>query len=188
MSSDIDTIRVFNVNRHWGWFVGLGAVFLLFGLLALGNLVAATVATVVFVGALVGIAGIGFLAHAFQVRGWNNILFWGLSGALYTTAGLLAFVNPLMASALITILMAVSLIAAGAFRIWFALQLRPATGWRMIGLSGIVTTLIGLMIAASWPTSSLWVLGLVIAVDLTVQGVMLIIVGLGLKRGHVGDL
>lgn len=182
MSQDIDTIPVFDLNRNWVWFVALGVVFLLFGLIAFGNLFAATVVSVLFVGVLVGAAGIAFLVHAFQVRGWENVMFWALSGALYTAAGLLAFINPTLASAVITMLMAASLIAAGGFRIWFGLQLRPGMGWELIAVSGAVTALIGLIIAFSLPAASLWLLGMILAVDLTVQGAMLIVIGLGLKN------
>jgi len=181
MSNDFDDIHVFDLNRQWGWFVGLGAVFLLFGLIAFGNLFAATVASVYVFGLLIGVAGIAFLAQAFQVRGWANVLFWALSGGLYTVAGLLAFLNPTLASTVITLLMAVSFMAAGALRIWFGLQLRPDAGWQLIALSGAVTALIGLIIAVSWPASGLWMLGLILAVDLTVQGVMMVMFGLGLR-------
>tara|TARA_R110000868_G_scaffold1694_11_gene13674 strand:- start:18 stop:587 length:570 start_codon:yes stop_codon:yes gene_type:complete len=181
MSDDLDEVRVFDLNRQWGWFAGLGGVFLLFGLIAFGNLVAATIASVYVFGLLIGIAGIAFLAHAFQVRGWQNVMFWALSGGLYTLAGLLAFINPTLASTVITLLMAVSFIAAGAFRIWFGLQLRPGPGWQLIALSGAVTGLIGLIIAFSWPASGLWLLGLILALDLTVQGAMLVLFGLGLR-------
>lgn len=113
--------------------------------------------------------------------GWANVMFWALSGALYTAAGLLAFINPTLASAVITLLMAVSLMAAGGFRIWFGLQLRPGPGWQLIALSGAVTALIGLIIAFSWPASGLWLFGLILAVDLTVQGAMMVLFGLGLR-------
>ncbi len=181
MSSQIGQVRVFDLNRQWGWFVGLGAVFLLLGLIAFGNLLAATVVSVLFAGILVGMAGIAFLVQAFQVRGWQNVMFWALSGGLYTMAGLLAFINPTLASTVITLLMAVSLIAAGGFRIWFGLKLRPGPGWQLLALSGAVTGLIGLIIALSWPASGLWLLGLILAVDLTVQGAVLVLFGLGLR-------
>ncbi|WP_339744966.1 HdeD family acid-resistance protein [uncultured Maricaulis sp.] len=181
MTNDLDEVRVFDLNRQWGWFVGLGAVFLLFGLIAFGNLFAATMVSVLFVGILVGAAGIAFLVHAFQVRGWQNVTFWALSGGLYTIAGLLAFINPTLASTVITLVMAVSFMAAGAFRIWFGLQLRPGRGWQLIALSGAVTALIGLIIAFSWPASGLWLLGLILAVDLTVQGAAMVLFGLGLR-------
>lgn len=181
MSHDLDEVRVFDLNRQWGWFVGLGGVFLLFGLIAFGNLFAATIASVYVFGLLIGVAGIAFLGHAFQVRGWQNVMFWALSGGLYTMAGLLAFINPTLASSVITLLMAVSFMAAGGFRIWFGLKLRPGPGWQLLALSGAVTALIGLTIAFSWPASGLWLLGLILAVDLTVQGAAMVLFGLGLR-------
>ena len=55
---------------QWGWFVALGAVLLVLCLFAGANLVAATAATVFYVGVLMAVAAALLIVHAFQVKNW----------------------------------------------------------------------------------------------------------------------
>ena len=165
------------VAGKWGWFVALGVLLIMCGGLAFGNLLMATVASVYYVGIIMLVGGLFNLAHAFQVKGWDSVLYWGLSGACYTIAGLFAFINPVLASSFLTFIMAIALIVAGCFRIWVGLKLRPLQGWGWVALGGLVTLVAGLIIAAGWPVNSLWILGLFLAVDLVMQGLSLIASG-----------
>jgi uncharacterized membrane protein HdeD (DUF308 family) len=169
-------------RSKWGWFVALGVLLLIFGVIAFGNLVIATVASVYVVGTLMLVAGIVEIAHAFGVKDWSGFFWWLLSGLLYAIAGFLAFYNPLLASAVLTFLLAVSLVASGLLRLWVGLKNRQASGWGWIVAAGIVTALAGLIIALGWPVNSLWVLGLFLAIDLIFQGWTFIAFGLALRR------
>lgn len=104
-----------------------------------------------------------------------------LSGAFYAAAGLFAFVNPVLASSVLTFLLALALIVAGGFRIWVGFTLRPLAGWGWIVIGGLVTLAAGLIIAAGWPVDSLWILGLFLAIDLVMQGLALIAFGVLVK-------
>ncbi len=66
--------------------LSLGVLLLVCGLIALGNLMLATVVSVYYVGMLMLFGGVIYLVHAFQVRGWDHVLFWILSGLLYVLA------------------------------------------------------------------------------------------------------
>ncbi len=164
-------------SEKWGWFVALGVLMIMGGGIAFGNVLAATVASVYTVGIVMLAGGLLHLAQAFRVRVWERVMYWILSGGCYTVAGVFAFLNPLLASAVLTLLMAVALMVAGGFRIWSAFNLRPLKGWGWIALGGVVTALAGLVIAAGWPVNSLWILGLFLAIDLVMQGLALIAFG-----------
>lgn len=165
------------LGEKWGWFVALGVALIMGGCIAFGNVMAATVASVYYVGMIMLIGGVLHLMQAFRVKKWESVFYWILSGACYTVAGVFAFLNPLLASAALTLLMAVALIVAGALRIWTGFRLRPLEGWGWIALGGLVTLLAGLIIAAGWPVNSLWILGLFLAIDLVMQGLALIAFG-----------
>lgn len=181
MAFGLDTPAVATIRDKWGWFLALGILLLVFGFLALTNLFAATVVSVLYIGMMMLIGGVAYLVHAFQVKGWDQMLFWALSGILYTVAGVLAFWNPALTAAVLTFLMAVALVVAGIFRLWVGLRMRPmrGSGWIIVG--GIVTALAGLVIALGWPVNSLFILGLFLAVDLVMQGWALIAVALAAK-------
>jgi uncharacterized membrane protein HdeD (DUF308 family) len=170
------------VRSKWSWFIGIGILLLLLGGLALGNLVVATVASVLFIGMLMLLGGIIEIVHSFGVQNWKSFLFWLLSGLLYAAAGIVAFMNPILASTVLTFLLAAALLAIGIIRIWTGYQSRHSTGWSWIVASGVVTALLGIVIALGWPINSLWVLGAFLAIDLIFQGWSFIAFGWGLKH------
>lgn len=170
------------VQSRWGLFVALGIGLILLGLLALGNILVATVASVFFVGIVMMLGGIAQIAHAFQVQSWSGFFVWLLSGVVYTVAGYVAFAYPFLAATVLTFLFAVSLLIAGVFRVVGAFQSRPASGWGWILASGILTSLVGFLIILGWPINTLWLLGLVLGLDLVFQGIAAVGFGLTVKR------
>jgi uncharacterized membrane protein HdeD (DUF308 family) len=184
MTLSDDTLKnaIGQARAKWGWFVALGVVLLIFGGIAFGNLFLATVASVYLIGWMMLLGGIVELVHAFGVKSWGRFFYWLLSGLLYSFAGFFAFYNPLLASAVLTFLLAVSLIVVGVLRIWVGYSHRSERGWGWIVAAGVVTLLVGVLIALRWPANSLWVLGLFLAIDLIFQGWTFIAFGLGLKK------
>ncbi|HEY5819386.1 MAG TPA: HdeD family acid-resistance protein [Mesorhizobium sp.] len=174
--------RIGKARDKWGWFIALGILLLILGGVAFANLLVATVASVFFVGSMMLVGGIIEIAHAFGVRTWERFFYWFLSGLLYAVAGFFAFYNPLLASSVLTLMLAIALMASGALRIAFALRNKTAKNWGWIVAAGVVTLLAGLLIAARWPVNSLYVLGLFLSIDLIMQGWAFIAVGLALKR------
>ncbi|EUB95416.1 protein of unknown function DUF308 membrane [Rhizobium sp. CF080] len=181
MTFGLDAPSVSTVRDKWGWFLALGILLLVFGFIALANLFVATVASVFYIGMMMLVGGVAYLVHAFQVKGWDHILFWAASGILYTIAGLLAFWNPALTAVIVTFFMAVALIVAGLFRIWVGFKMRPMRGSGWVIFGGVISALAGLVIALGWPVNSLWILGLFLAIDLTMQGWALIAVALAAK-------
>jgi uncharacterized membrane protein HdeD (DUF308 family) len=173
----LDLVTKENLSKKWGWFVALGVLLVMGGGIALANLFAATVVSVYYVGVVMLVAGLLQLGHAFRVKDWKSVLYWGLAGGCYTLAGIFAFINPLLTSAVLTLIMSAALLVAGVFRIWSGFALRPIKGWGWIALGGLVTFLAGLVIFAGWPVNSLWILGLFLAIDITMQGLALIAFG-----------
>src|ERR1700750_2214506 len=76
-----DTLKdtIGQTRDKWGWFVALGVVLLIFGIIAFGNLFIATVASVFVVGWLMLMAGIIEILHAFGVKTWGRFFYWLLS-------------------------------------------------------------------------------------------------------------
>lgn len=170
------------LGMKWGWFVAIGVMLILLGLLALGNQFIATVFTIYYLGALMVIAGVFQIIHAFQVRGVGLSLYWVGAGLLYTVAGIFAFANPVLASSVLTLLLAFALLASGVIRLWQGFKARGyniGSGWIMF--SGVLSLLLGILIAAEWPISSLWIIGLFLGIDLLFQGWGYISFGYGIK-------
>jgi uncharacterized membrane protein HdeD (DUF308 family) len=171
------------LRSKWWLFMLLGVGLLVLGFIALSNILVATVASVFYVGVMMMAAGIAEIIHAFSVRTWGSFALWLLSGIVYAVGGFLAFYNPVLAASVLTLLLAGTLIVAGILRFWVGFQSRPEQGWGWVVFSGLITLLAGFVLAIGWPFNTLWVLGLVLAIDLTMQGAALVAFGFGLKRG-----
>jgi uncharacterized membrane protein HdeD (DUF308 family) len=165
-----------------GWIVALGIVYVAAGFVALGSVVFTTVATVFVVGIMMMIAGIAEVINAFQIKSWGKFMLWLLLGVLYIVAGLVTCENPLLAGALLTLLLGFSLLASGIARIVLALSMKGGAPWVWVVLSGIITFVLGLVILAHWPVSGLYVLGLFLGINLIFAGMSWIGVGFGLRR------
>ncbi len=170
-----------NLSAKYGWFIALGVLLLALGAYAMFNLLNATIASVFFIGVLMIVGGVARVVHAFQVEKRAAMIFWLLSGALYAVAGLMVLANPLLGAAVFTLLLAASLIASGVIIIVASFSSKVEQGRWWILLSGIVTAAGGLILAAGWPLSGVWALGMILALDLTFQGWALIALGIALK-------
>jgi uncharacterized membrane protein HdeD (DUF308 family) len=69
-------------------------------------------------------------------------------------------------------------------RIVLAFSMRQGMPWIGVALSGVITLLLGLIILAHWPVSSIYILGIFLGIDLIFAGAGWIAIGLGLRR-HV---
>lgn len=170
------------LGAGWGWFVALGVALLVLGLIGFAYVFAATLASVIFIGALMLAGGIGQLLHAWRVRKLGGFLFWTFSGLLYGAAGVLALVNPVAGASILTLLLGATLIAVGALRLWIWFNNRGQRGWQWLAFSGVITLLTGILIAAFWPGNTMWLLGLILAIDLVFQGWSSLLLGLALKQ------
>jgi uncharacterized membrane protein HdeD (DUF308 family) len=165
-----------------GWIIALGVVYVVAGLIALGSVVTATVASVLVVGVMMIIAGVAEVFSAFQIKSWGKFLLWALLGVLYIVAGFVTFENPLLAALLLTLILGASLLASGVMRIILAFSMKRETPWVWVLLSGVITLLLGVLILARWPVSSLYILGLFLGIDLIQAGAGWIGLGFGLRR------
>jgi uncharacterized membrane protein HdeD (DUF308 family) len=165
-----------------GWIVALGVIYVITGFIALGSVVMATAVSVFVVGIMMVIAGIAEVIGAFQVKTWGKFLLWIALGALYIIAGIEALQNPLLAAVVLTLALGVTLVVSGIVRIILAFGMKAGNAWIWLLLSGVITLLLGLIILARWPVSSLYVLGLFLGIDLVFAGSGWIALGLGLRR------
>jgi uncharacterized membrane protein HdeD (DUF308 family) len=186
-SSDAASSGMAPLRAKWGWIVALGAVYVIAGFFALGSIAMATVASVLVVGVAMIVAGVAEVINAFQIKSWGKFLIWALLGVLYIVAGFVAFENPLLAAALLTLVLGASLVACGIMRSILAFSMKRDAPSIWVALSGVITLLLGLLILARWPTNSVYILGLLLGIDLIMAGAGWIAIGLGLRRGQASS-
>lgn len=164
----------------WGAML-VGVVFILCGLVALGNVVAATVISAFLLGILLAVAGGSEIFQAFSAQYWRGFFARLLVGILYAVCGFILLSDPARASVVLTLVFAWALIGSGVVRIFQSFQYWEWYGVLLL-ISGIVGTLAGIVILTRWPLSGLWVLGFVVGVDLVLHGSWWISLGSRLRR------
>src|SRR5690606_34212725 len=130
---------------RWGWFLAVGLILVVLGLIAAYHVLTATLISVVTIGILILIGGIGQLIQAWRIKQAGSFLLWSVSGLLYTAAGLVAIINPVAGAAMLTLLLGATLIGAGALRLWLWFNNRGQAGWPWIAFSGVITLATGLL-------------------------------------------
>lgn len=169
------------LRAKYGWIIALGAVYMIAGVIALSSVLLSTAVSVLVVGIMMLVGGIAEIVNAFQVKSWTKFPVLLLLGVLYIAAGFITFENPFLAAAVLTLMLGIMLVASGITRIVLAFSTEERMTWMGFVLSGLITLLLGLVILAHWPTSSLYVLGLFLGIDLIFAGAAWIAVGFGLK-------
>jgi len=161
------------VRNSWGWFLVLGSLLMVLGVICIAGDVTATFATVFFFGWVLLISGIFALVHAFRTRSWGGFLFYLLSALLRGFTGYLLIRYPLSGAVSLTLVLASFFVVGGLFRAIGAGMFKlPRWGW--VVLSGVVSFVLGIMLLTQLPISSLWFIGFAIGVDLIVDGASLV--------------
>jgi uncharacterized membrane protein HdeD (DUF308 family) len=171
-----------DLSRNWGWLLAFGVLSIILGTIGLGMTFGLTLVSVVFFGVLLILGGTFQLVDAFKCKGWKGTLWHILIALLYIAGGLLIVVDPLLASATLTLALAGILIAVGLTRVIMAVQHRVHKGWIWLLLSGLVSIALGAMIIAKWPMSGMWVIGLFVAIELIFNGWAYLFIALAARR------
>jgi uncharacterized membrane protein HdeD (DUF308 family) len=148
----------------------LGIVMILAGIFVLGDVALATLVSTLFIGFTAIVAGAFEILHAFWTKGWGGFIWHILLGALYIAFGLLVVYQPVTGALVLTYILGLVLLASGIVRIFMSFRHWADAGWLML-LSGAFGVLAGLVILTGWPTTGLWVLGLLLGIDLISHGV-----------------
>ncbi len=169
-------------RTRWGWFVALGIAQLVLGIIAWFDVIAFTIAGVIFIGALLVVAGVFQIVHAFMDREWGGFALHLLVGVLYVVGGFLLMDDPLPGAVVVTILVAAALIVGGILRIVIGVRHRHMPGWGLMLVGGVISLVVGVMLYLMLPWSGLWVVGTLIAIELIMHGVSWIQFGLTLRK------
>lgn len=169
-----------HLHRAWGWFVALGVALIILGVVCILGEMETTLITVIVLGWFLIVSGIVALLHAFRTRTWSGFFLYLLSAVLRAVTGFLLIRYPLIGAFSLTLLLASLFIVGGVFRAVGAASLRfPRWGWT--AASGVVGLLLGVLLLAQLPTSSLWFLGLAVGIDLIFEGTALVALGSALR-------
>lgn len=181
MSTNIKKLPAF--NRNWGWLFGLGIFFIFLGFIGFGMVIGLTLMSIFILGVLFEIAGIAQFVDALRSRGWQASVWHATIAFFYMILGGFIIFDPVLASSIITLFIAWTLIVIGISRFIMALSFRIHThGYFFLLIGSIASTVLGILILSQWPSSGLWVIGLFISIELLIAGWSYIFLAIAIRN------
>jgi uncharacterized membrane protein HdeD (DUF308 family) len=162
-------------RRHGTIDIVLGALLFLSGLVLLAHTAWATVVSVLFVGWMLLISGIIGLAAAIWRIGRNGFWSNALGGALLAALGLVLLRNVTLGAVTLTLTAGVVFLTGGLARLLAAGQ-EPESRVPLL-LGGVVSTALGLLVIFNLFTASLTLLGLLVAIEMLSEGIVMMMFG-----------
>ena len=141
-----------------------------------------SIASISLMGGFALAAGIMQALHALQAKGWRSASIQLLFALIYIAIGVIVWVAPAAALEGVTLYMATLFFATGALRLMTAFQHTAFREWLLPLISAALSILLGGLILAGWPDNSTWVPGMLIGIELLLQGWSLFFIGLAAKN------
>jgi uncharacterized membrane protein HdeD (DUF308 family) len=151
-----------------------GVIAIILGILAMLAPGLTGMSVVILVGVFVLAGGIVRIIWAFRSGSLGKGLFMFAIGGLTLLCGIVLIANPLFASGVLTIMLAVYFIIDGIFEIVAGIQRRPGGGWGWMLFGGIVSIWLGIMIWGQFPLSGVWAIGILLGIKLFFVGLIMI--------------
>lgn len=93
-----------------------------------------------------------------------------LGAIIYLIVGILMLIYPLTGMLTLTLLLGIFFILEGIAKIVMSFELKPAQNWGWLLFNGIVALIMAGIILVGWPSTALWVLGLLIGINMVFFG------------------
>lgn len=164
-----------------GTLIGLGILFILLGVIGITGQTLFSFISVNVLGIFLFTGGVLQGAHALKSQGWKSVGVQLLLAALYIATAIFTWAFPIPALEAITLWLAAIFFATGILRLISAFQHRHFREWFWLVLSSAISILLGVLIMNGYPETSLWLPGMLIAIELLLQGWTLLFMGLAAR-------
>ena len=164
-----------------GTLIGLGILFIVLGMIGIAGQTLFSFISVNVLGIFLFAGGILQGAHALKSQGWKSVSVQLILATLYISAAIFTWAFPIPALEAITLWLAAIFFVTGALRLISAFQHRHFREWFWMVLPSAISILMGVLIMNGYPESSLWLPGMLIAIELLLQGWSLLFMGLAAR-------
>ena len=142
------------------------------GVLALLSPFIAGLVVTLVLGANFLISGVLEAFAAYKAERWTGTIGLMLLALISVLAGLVIFAHPLLGLTTLTLFAIISLFIAGFAKIFWGFKV--SNGRIFLFISGVLSILIAAMLYANFPFSAAWALGVLVGVNLIVEGATLL--------------
>ncbi len=156
-------------KQHWG--TATGILLIVAGLFAFFLPLIAGIAITAVLGWILLFAALARLAYTWSTRSHGGVVWQTIVGLLYLAVAFYLILHPARALLTLTLLLAIYFVVEGIFELitYAGLRKLHRAGWFL--WDGLITLLLGVLIWAQWPVSSVWAIGVLVGVSLVSSGV-----------------
>ena len=159
----------------------IGLAMVLLGIAAIVFPIVSTLAATFLVGWTFLFAGVLMLVGSLSIHGTGPFFGALLISLLSTAAGAFLLFNPFAGELALTVLVAILFMIQGAAELVFAYEMRPHPGWVWMLISGLASIVLSVVIAAGFPATSLFALGLLLGINFVTTGLGYLFVSSAMK-------
>lgn len=172
--------------RSWKALLTVGILAIVVGCIAILVPAVAAVGTAIFIGWILLVAGAFLVAAAFSAHSVGSLVVRLIWAALTVVVGVYLIFEPHNGTLTLTLVLGIYFLFMGLTRVTVAFLARGQQNAGLVGLSGVLSLLIGILVLAKFPSSADWAIGLLVGIDLIFAGWTLTsvaLVGKELSRG-----
>jgi uncharacterized membrane protein HdeD (DUF308 family) len=164
----------------------LGIALIALGLAAVVAPVVAGSALVIVIGFILLIAGTVPIVRELKAEASKERTIGLILGIITALAGIAVIGHPLFGLKFLTVLLVGYFVVEGVWKIVVSFRYKPATGWKWLLASGVLSLVLGLLIWNQWPVSGMWAVGVLVGVNLLGTGLALVTLASTLNKslGH----
>lgn len=158
------------LRKSWKALMLVGVLAIFVGCIAILVPAVASVGTAIFIGWVLLFVGGLMIAGAFSAHSIGTLVLRLLWALLTVLVGLWLIVEPDNGTLTLTVVLGIYFLFMGLTRTTIAIIARGQPNAGLLGLSGIASLLIGILILAELPSSADWAIGLLVGIDLIFAG------------------
>ena len=163
------------VSRHAGWSIFMGFLTAAVGAVMIIYPLATAAASTVFFGAALLVAAVAQLVFAFTSPTPGQFFLKLLLGVLYGISGVCLIALPGLGMVTLTAMLGAMLIADAVIEAILDFSAPAGTGRGWFFVNGLFSLLLGVLIIAQWPVSSVWAIGTMVGAGVLFNGITRIV-------------
>jgi uncharacterized membrane protein HdeD (DUF308 family) len=158
------------LRKSWRALMLVGVLTIFVGCVAILVPAVASVGTAIFIGWLFLIVGAVLVAAAFSAHSIGSLVVRMIWAILTVVVGVWLIIEPSNGTLTLTLVLGIYFLFMGLTRTTIAFISRGQPNAGLLGLNGVASLLIGILILAKWPDSADWAIGLLVGIDLIFAG------------------
>lgn len=163
--SSLTAVPPDEVRRARRVLLALGILALIAGAVAIVVPIVASVTMTLFIGWVLMFWGVVGIVHAVRTPAERSVKAWRiLDGVLALAVGFYLVVLPLSGTITLTFLLSVWFFGTGLFALISAFRHRGLPGTGMATFTGLLSVILGVLIAVSLPSSAAWAIGTLVGI------------------------